>query len=178
MGRPNGGCWSLLSFPLAAAYPFFHPFAAFQNTCKASHQQKAIITVIFRYHLPYTSWHFLKKKKEMPLLFMKGSTHTRKELDIQPVIGVRIKIHTISEAFSLHSFTSRCPECWLLQSLPRYASFSHYKHEDSQLQLPICFVQDCRSWRSWGTVHTYKPCSITWHDKSQDKIALQLDERT
>lgn len=44
--------------------------------------------------------------KVMPLLFMKGSTHTRKELDIQPVIRGKTKTNARSKAFSPDQFSS------------------------------------------------------------------------
>ena len=43
--------------------------------------------------------------KVMPLLFMKGSTRTRKELDIQPVIRGEIKTHAASKAFCPDQFS-------------------------------------------------------------------------
>jgi len=45
--------------------------------------------------------------KVMPLLFMEGSTHTRNELDMQPVIRGKTETHAVSKAFSSDQFS--CP---------------------------------------------------------------------
>lgn len=49
--------------------------------------------------------------KVMPLLFMKGSTHTRKELDTQSVIRGKIKTHAASKPFSPAQVQLPCPAC-------------------------------------------------------------------
>lgn len=54
---------------------------------------------------------------------MKGSTHTRKELDTQPVIRGGIKIYVASQAFS-RPVQFPCPACWLLPSQLRCAKIS------------------------------------------------------
>lgn len=79
--------------------------------------------------------------KVVPLLFMKGNTRTRKELDIQPVIRGKIKTHVASKAFSPDQFSCHVlsVDCCNPQlNVPKSMELLHRELKYSGLRFLLC----------------------------------------
>lgn len=116
--------------------------------------------------------------KVMPLLFMKGSACTRKELDIQPVIRDKIKTCTASKAFSPAQFSCSVlsVDCCNPQSnVPKTPELLHKELKYSGLWFLLCcscFLSTLCSSAEHGEPEA--PCTHTNPISSHDMTTAEI----